>query len=210
MSSGVAVPAFAGELCPRGLAPFVDHGLNRVPPRRGFACGTFEEFLKQDQEFSHHLTRIRSRLRLAGKLLGDCEHDCLLCDEWVVSIGFMCINGFVNHIPVHRLGDKEDAERVGLMKVIGPNTFVVEERLKIQEAGRKRTRLVGSGRWQKGLSIGEIVVGTVTERRGREQLFLGSVGDQCDQRRCSRGSFQADDSASSFEGLVRCFRPLAV
>ena len=159
MSSGVAVPAFAGELCPRGLAPFVDHGLNRVPPRRGFACGTFEEFLKQDQEFSHHLTRIRSRLRLAGKLLGDCEHDCLLRDQRVFSIGFMCINGFVNHIPIHRLGDEEDAERVGL-------TFVVEERPKIQEA---RTRLVGSRRGQECRPIGQIVVGAVTERRGLEK-----------------------------------------
>ena len=167
MSGGVAVPAFAGELGSRGLAPVVNHGLNCVLPRRGFAafaCGTFEEFLKPDQEFSHHL--IRSRLRLAGKLLGDCEHDCLLRDQRVFSIGFMCINGFVNHIPIHRLGDEEDAERVGLMKVIGQNTFVVEERPKIQEA---QTRLVGSRRGQECLPIGQIVVGAVTERRGLEQ-----------------------------------------
>ena len=165
MSGGV--PAFAGELGSRGLAPVVNHCLNCVLPRRGFAafaCGTFEEFLKPDQEFSHHL--IRSRLRLAGKLLGDCEHDCLLRDQRVFSIGFMCINGFVNHIPIHRLGDEEDAERVGLMKVIGQNTFVVEERPKIQEA---QTRLVGSRRGQECLPIGQIVVGAVTERRGLEQ-----------------------------------------
>ena len=158
MSGGV--PAFAGELGSRGLAPVVNHCLNCVLPRRGFAafaCGTFEEFLKPDQEFSHHL--IRSRLRLAGKLLGDCEHDCLLRDQRVFSIGFMCINGFVNHIPIHRLGDEEDAERVGL-------TFVVEERPKIQEA---RTRLVGSRRGQECRPIGQIVVGAVTERRGLEK-----------------------------------------
>ena len=91
-----------------------------------------QKFRKPDQEFSRHL--IRSRLRLAGKLLGDCEHNWFLCDERIVSIGFMGINGFVHHIPIHRFGDQEDSERVGLMKVVGPNTFVVEERLKIQEA----------------------------------------------------------------------------
>ena len=132
MSGGVAVPAFAGKLGAGSLAPVVNHRLNGVFPRRGFTRGTFEEFLQPDQEFSHHL--ISSRLRLAGKLLGDCEHNCFLGDERIVSIGFMGINGFVHHIPIHRLGDQEDAERVGLMKAVGPNTFVVEERLKIQEA----------------------------------------------------------------------------